>query len=95
MSQTTPHIIYAQDPETGSDTDLPLAYIAPANPEAARKVLDAKEGDSHGRSEYVWVRLQNGDLILGVFPRGDTYLEASDGDALFLEERCRKAEQGE
>src|SRR6185503_12334228 len=89
-----PHIIYGQDPETGDDTTTPIAYVAPADPAAAQKVLDATTEGNDGRSEWVWVRLQDGTLILGTFPRGDTYLEASDGDALFLEERCRKAEGG-
>jgi hypothetical protein len=30
--------------------------------------------DNDGRSDFVWLRLPNGDLILGVWPQGDTYL---------------------
>ena len=42
---------------------------------ALKAVLAAPEETMDGRSEYVWLRLTNGDLILGVFPRGDTYFE--------------------
>lgn len=80
--KTTPHVTYIPDHETGEDTDQICAYIHPASQEAVDFVLAAKEGDTHGRSEYVWVRLSNGDLILGVFPRGDTYLGCEE-DAIY------------
>ena len=47
--------------------------IKPASPESVRTVLAADEDDEDGRSEWLWVRLPNGDLILGVYPQGDTY----------------------
>lgn len=38
-----------------------------------------------GRSPWCWVRLSNGDLILGLFPQGETYelataMEREDGE---------------
>jgi hypothetical protein len=51
--------------------------IKPASPESVETVLAADEDDEDdedGRSEWLWVRLPNGDLILGVYPQGDTYL---------------------
>lgn len=36
---------------------------------------------SGGRSDWVWITLPNGDLILGVFPYGSTY-EAVKRDAI-------------
>lgn len=52
-------------------------YMKPASAESIEKVLMADENDPDGRSEYMWVRLANGDLILGVFPQGDTYVEVT------------------
>lgn len=75
MSQVTS--IYAED-ETGKTTDAVLCHYAPASDDAVRRVLDAGLNDD-GRSAWHWFRLQNGDLILGVFPKGDTYL-ATEGD---------------
>lgn len=31
-----------------------------------------------GRSSWVWVRLADGTLVLGVMPQGDTYERMSD-----------------
>lgn len=47
--------------------------LMPALPESVQTVLAASEDDEDGRSEWLWVRLPNGDLILGVYPQGDTY----------------------
>jgi hypothetical protein len=80
---TRPHIIYCED-DCGNATDQVLAYVHPADPESARLVMDAEEGDNNGRSEYLWIRLQNGDLILGVYPKGDTYFTVEE-DAQFQE----------
>lgn len=33
---------------------------------------------NEGRSRWKWLRLSNGDLMLGVFPLGDTYMEMAD-----------------
>lgn len=61
---------------------LTLAFVHPASKQSIKKVLNAEQGDDDGRSEYCWLRLPNGDLMLGVFPRGDTYL-AVEEDAVF------------
>lgn len=74
--KTEPHITYDDEDETRA-----LAFIHPASPAAVRKVLRAKEGFIDGRSEYCWLRLPNGDLMLGVFPRGDTYFAVEDDAA--------------
>lgn len=69
---TKPHVIPDAD-ENGNILDRPLALVHPASPASVIAVLSAVTGDPDGRSEYCWVRLANGDLILGVFPCGDTY----------------------
>jgi len=51
-----------------------VASVKPASPEMVKLVLGAPEEGYDGRSPWVWIRLCNGDLILGVFPQGDTYL---------------------
>lgn len=52
--------------------DEVIAQWFPASPEAVQRVLAEPVGDD-GRSAFAWVRLQDGTLILGVFPRGDGY----------------------
>lgn len=47
--------------------------VHPASRESVDLVLSRSEDDPNGRSNWLWVRLPNGDLILGVFPQGDTY----------------------
>jgi hypothetical protein len=51
-----------------------IARSKPASDEMVEKVLNASTEGSDGRSRWMWFRLANGDLILGVFPQGDTYL---------------------
>lgn len=39
-----------------------------------RELLTTRDPeDDDGRSQVVAIRLQNGDLVLGFFPQGDTY----------------------
>lgn len=64
--------------EAGMDPCL-LAYVRPADGQAVQDVLAAEEESPDGRSGWMWVRLPNGDLILGVYPQGDTYF-ATEGD---------------
>lgn len=71
------HTIFLLD-ETGADTDVRIAEVTPAKPEDVAKVINAPTGGSDGRSEWVWIRLQNGDLALAVFPQGDTYEAVSE-----------------
>lgn len=58
----------------GRITPHVCATVMRADPDVARKVMDSPVGID-GRSEFVWVRLASGDLMLGVFPRGDTYFD--------------------
>ncbi len=71
------HIVYITN-ENGSPTEGILAEVAPASQELVDLVL-SKPVEDEGRSQFVWVRLQNGDLILGVYPQGDTYFEIEAG----------------
>lgn len=78
-----PHIIYDTtpppvDPAKGTE----LALIHPASDESVKRVLNAPVNSGDGRSNWVWVRLMNTDLILGVYPQGDTYF-AVEEDAQF------------
>jgi hypothetical protein len=50
-----------------------IGTVRPASYDAVVQVLLTTADDDDGRSPYMWVRLANGDLILGVFPRGATY----------------------
>ncbi len=59
-----------------------LVRSAPASPELVALVLNASEDSDDGRSEWRWFRLPNGDLILGVYPQGDTYCE-TEGESCF------------
>jgi len=52
---------------------LAIAYISPADDAAVSLVLAADIESEDGRSEWVWIRFENGDLALGVFPQGETY----------------------
>ena len=54
--------------------------IHPATKEAVKTIMEAPLETGDGRSEWMFLRLPNGDLFLGVFPQGDTYL-AVEADA--------------
>jgi hypothetical protein len=60
------------------DTPMPdgdtIAIVHPARQEDVDHVLAQSTEGGDGRSPWVWVRLCNGDLVLGVFPQGDTYM---------------------
>ena len=49
-----------------------IAESFPASTDSIKRVLGMEIGDD-GRSNFVWLRLANGDLILGVWPRGEGY----------------------
>lgn len=55
-------------------------HIHPASDESVHAVLNADPDDPDGRSQWLWVRLPNGDLVLGIFPQGETYM-ACEKDA--------------
>lgn len=63
---------------TGAWSNTVLVH--PADKESVSLVLGAEES-TDGRSPWVWVRLPNGDLILGVFPQGETYFAIEDDAA--------------
>ena len=65
-----PHVLFDDE-----HPERVLAYIHEASSEAVQTVLNAPIETGDGRSDWVWVRLPNGDLILGTFPQGDTYFE--------------------
>jgi hypothetical protein len=51
-------------------------HLQDAAPEAVTEVLAADPNDEDGRSQWVWMRFPNGDLVLATFPQGDTYFSA-------------------
>lgn len=77
MTRLQPHQTDIEPQRYGS-----LVNIHPASRQAAYTVIDASPDDNDGRSDWMWVRLPNGDLILGLFPQGGTY-EAVEGDAAY------------
>lgn len=79
MTALNAHYVYDDEPERV------IATVHPASSDSVRRVMNAGVGDPDGRSQFMWVRLPNGDLILGVYPQGDTYLEC-EADAHFLGE---------
>jgi hypothetical protein len=50
-----------------------IATLKTATKKDVKKVLAADEDSDDGRSQFMWIRLTTGELILGVFPQGDTY----------------------
>ena len=59
----------------------PLGYcgrVTPAEKEHVQFLLGKKKGEEDCRSDWVWIRLANGDLCLATFPYGDTYLHVVD-----------------
>lgn len=56
-----------------------IAWAMDASQGAVDYVLTRQTDDPDGRSPWFWLRLANGDLVLGTFPRGDTYEYVSDG----------------
>ncbi len=73
------HRTHCDPDDYGADT-----LIHPASKESVNTVLNANPNCIDGRSNWVWVRLPNGDLVLGVFPQGGTYF-AVEEDAHFTE----------
>jgi hypothetical protein len=56
-----------------TEEDVGAVCIKNASRAAHRYVRAASKHDEDGRSQWLWVRLPNGDVILGVFPQGATY----------------------
>jgi len=63
------------NPETGAPTGERLAWTKPASTDAvaAIAIADPNLEDGFTRSEWLWIRLANGDLILGTFPQDEAY----------------------
>ena len=80
MSRLDRHTRMVQD-DNGYDTKQLLCEATPAKQEDVDFVLRQNEDSDDGRSNWMWIRLQNGDLILGVYPQGGTYkaLEGKTG----------------
>jgi hypothetical protein len=75
-----PHHITTDSPVKAGEE---LATVHPATPEGVGVMLSAQVGTGDGRSEWVWLRLVNGDLLFGCFPQGDTYMDVTDADAAY------------
>lgn len=73
MTRMYAHVTY-DDYEDDEKRKVALAWVHPASQESVDLVLSADENDPNGRSQWMWLRLPNGDLILGIFPQGDTYM---------------------
>lgn len=59
---------------------IPLGVAYPASPEHVETVMNMPADGSHDtRSGWMWFRLSNGDLILGVWPQGDGYFAVEVG----------------
>lgn len=52
-----------------------VAYRQEASDDAAAKVIAADVESGDGRSQWFWLRLATGDLVLATYPQGDTYFE--------------------
>ena len=79
--------IYARrykDIDVPEDNENTILTMHPASQESVDLVTKAAHGPStdNGRSNWLWIRLTNGDLILGVYPQGDTYC-AVEHDAAY------------
>ena len=71
-----PHGIFNED-ENGKQT-VQVAWVTPAKEADAIELLQMPRHDD-GRSDFFWMRMQNGTLLLGVFPQGDNgYIHFSD-----------------
>lgn len=62
--------------ETGKDTGTVIGQREPAPQEAVELCLAGpiESPKYDGRSRWYWFRLGNGDLILGFYPQGETYM---------------------
>lgn len=65
-----------------TDPQAPLLYQRhPASRGSVAKVLAADVDSNDGRSEWLWIRLPDGTLFLGVAPQGETYEEVEEDAA--------------
>lgn len=62
----------------GSVEPLTVTAIEPVKRLAdAMTVVEADKTSDDGRSQFFWMRLNNDDLILAVYPQGQTYHDTS------------------
>lgn len=86
MSILPNHELHLEDDEINAlGAGAPIGTVHTASVESVEKVLKASLFDEDGRSQFMWIRLANGDLILGVYPQGDTYFEVEE-DAQYRED---------
>ena len=81
----SPEVRVTEVDESALDDDGKVPWLPrhrAASQELVDLVMSKETGGMDGRSEWRWFRLPNGDLILGVFPQGDTYF-AVEGEASF------------
>lgn len=57
--------------------------VADAHRRDVLEVLNAapEDADGHARSQWVWIRFPNGDLVLATYPQDDTYFGVEQGVA--------------
>jgi hypothetical protein len=63
------------DRQDFGDNPSEFAWTKPASTDAVAALLvaDPDLKDGFTRSEWLWIRLATGDLILGVFPQDEGY----------------------
>lgn len=55
--------------------DAYIGIVTPCTDDEAKALLELSPNTGDTRSDFFWLRLPDGTLVLGVFPQGDTYLE--------------------
>jgi hypothetical protein len=55
-----------------------LGKVTPAKQEDVDALLAMKSDTDDTRSDWFWLRLTDGTLVLGVFPQGETYIDMAD-----------------
>ncbi len=69
------------------NTSDECSIMKPVSDEAVERVLSAHVDNENGRSEWLWVLLPNGDLILGFLPQGRTYEDTKHDHPSHLDKR--------
>lgn len=66
--------------ELDSKSEYRIAHSYPAADEDVRYVLnlDPNLSDGETRTEWLWLRLANGDLCLATFPQDEGYMSLED-----------------
>lgn len=77
---SVPSILREYQGDGFDDPDI-IGTLINAHPNDVELVINSSLED-HGRSKWCWIRLSNGDLILGTFPQGDMYEEISQREGM-------------